>query len=162
MVDRAYLLLRVSPWQCLTSPVMIGSPSPSHPTVRSVFPSTAVRQSSSHTMHRFRRVLEHAAANVDESHRIQLAVRKTFPSEPPAFTSLGQVPAKTDIHETLKPTKSLAGVRVSEIVRPPRHDRIHHLHEFLRADGCTPRRDVLQAVLNLPDSPGFSGKILGH
>src|SRR5215471_7317366 len=32
MVDRAYLLLRVSPWQCLTSPVMIGSPSPSHRT----------------------------------------------------------------------------------------------------------------------------------
>ena len=100
-------------------------------------------------MRRFRRVLEHAAANVDEAHRIQLAVRKTFPSEPPAFTSLGQVPAKTDIHETLKPTKSLAGVRVSEIVRPPRHDRIHHRHEFLRADGCTSRRDVLQAVPNL-------------
>src|SRR5262245_49024311 len=158
MVDRAYLLLRVSPWQCLTSPVMIGSPSPSHPTVRSVFPSTAVRQSSSHTIRRLRRVLEHAAANVHASHRIPLAVRQTFPSDPPAFTSLGQVPAKTDIHETLKPTKSLAGVRVSEIVRPPRHDRMHHRHEFLRADGCTSRREVLQAAPNLPHSIGFSGE----
>src|SRR5262252_408666 len=93
---------------------MIGSPSPSHPTVRSVFPSTAVRQSSSHIMRRFRPVREHAAADVGEPHRIQLAVRETFPPETPAFTSLGQVPAKTDMHETLKPTKSLAGVRMSE------------------------------------------------
>src|SRR5215831_4662497 len=103
MVDRAYPLLRVSPWQCLTSPVMIGSPSPSYPTVRSVFPSTAVRQSSSPTMRRFRQVLEHAAADIDEPHGIQLAVRKAFPSETPAFTSLGQVPAKTDVDETLQP-----------------------------------------------------------
>src|SRR5919198_6671714 len=112
MVDRAYLLLRVSPWQCLTSPVMIGSPFPSHPTVRAVFPSTAVRQSSSHTMRRFRRVLEHAATNVDESHGIQLAVRKAFPSETPAFTALGQVPAKTDVDETLQPAEGLAGIGV--------------------------------------------------
>src|SRR5215510_7211947 len=114
MVDRAYLFLRVSPWQCLTSPVMIGAPSPSHPTVRSVFPSTAVRQSSSHTMRRFRQIFEHAAANVDELHRIQLAVRKAFPSETPAFTSLGQVPAKTDVDETLQPAESLAGVGMPE------------------------------------------------
>src|SRR5499426_1396348 len=77
------------PLQCLTSPVMIGSPSPSHPTVRSVFPSTAVRQSSPYTMPRFRHVLQLAAANVGEPHGIQLAVRIAFPPEPPAFTSLG-------------------------------------------------------------------------
>jgi hypothetical protein len=35
------------PWQCLTSPFMIGHPFSSHPTVRSVFPNTAVRSSSS-------------------------------------------------------------------------------------------------------------------
>src|SRR5215475_9135173 len=109
---------------------MIGSPSPSHPTVRAVFPSTAVRQSSSHIMRRFHPVREQAAADVGEPHRIQRAVRKAFPSEPPAFTSLGQVPAKTDIHETLQPTKSLAGVRMSEIIHPPRHDWIHHRHKF--------------------------------
>src|SRR5215475_1811417 len=128
---------------------MIGSPSPSHPTVRAVFPSTAVRQSSSHTMRRFRPVREQAAAAVGEPHRIQLAVRKAFPPETPAFTALGQVPAKTDIDEALKPTESLAGVRVPEVVRPPRHYRIDHLHEFLRADRCSSRRDVLQAVPNL-------------
>src|SRR6266478_4466114 len=99
---------------------MIGSPSPSHPTVRSVFPSTAVRQSSSHTMRRFRRVLEHAAANVGEPHGIQLAVRKAFPSETPAFASLGQVPAKTDVDKALEPSEGLAGVRVPEVVDPPR------------------------------------------
>src|SRR5215471_8229118 len=148
MVDKAYLLLRVSPWQCLTSPVMIGSPSPSHPTVRSVFPSTAVRQSSSHTMRRFRRVLEQAAANVDEPHRIQLPVRKAFPSETPAFTSLGQVPAKTDVDEALKPSEGLAGVSVTEVVDPPRHHGIHHRHEFLRTDRRSSRRDILQAVPN--------------
>src|SRR5499426_3134412 len=137
------------PWQCLTNLLIVGSPFPSHPTVRSVFPSTAVRQSSSHIMRRFRCVLEHAAANVGEPHRIELAVRKAFPPETPAFTALGQVPAKTDVHETLKPAKSLAGVRVSEIVRPSRHDRIHHLHEFLRAYRCSSRREVLQAVPNL-------------
>src|SRR5262249_50578065 len=101
MVDRAYLLLRVSPWQCLTSPVMIGAPSPSHPTVRSVFPSTAVRQSSSHIMRRFHPVREHAAADVGEPHRIQLAIRKAFPSETPAFPALGQVPAKTKLPKKL-------------------------------------------------------------
>src|ERR671930_2015326 len=119
MVDWAYPLLRVSPWQCLTSPLLIGSPSPSHPTVRAVFPRTAVRQSSSHTMRRFRHVLEHAAANVDEPHRIQLAVRKAFPSETPAFASLGQVPAKADVNEALKPSEGLARIRVPEVVHPP-------------------------------------------
>src|SRR5215813_9193417 len=129
-VERAYLLLRVSPWQCLTNPFLVGSPSPSHPTVRAVFPSTAVRQSSSHTMRRVHPVREHAAADVDESHRIQLAMRKALPSETPAFTSLGQVPAKTDIDETLEPSEGLAGIGVPEVVDPPRHHRIHHRHKL--------------------------------
>ena len=94
-------------------------------------------------MRRFRPVREQAAADVGEPHRIQLAVRKAFPPETPAFTALGQVPAKTDIDEALKPTESLAGVRVPEVVRPPRHYRIDHLHEFLRADRCSSRRYVL-------------------
>src|SRR5205823_12006225 len=78
-----------------------------------------------------------------------LAIRKTFPSKTSYLTSLGQVHAKTDIDETLKPTESLAGIRVPEVVRPPRHYRIHHIHEFLRADRCSSRRYVLQAVPNL-------------
>src|SRR5262249_29639552 len=148
MVDRAYLLLRVSPWQCLTSPVMVGSPFPSHPTVRSVFPSTAVRQSSSHTRRRLRHVLQQAAANGDEPHRIQLAVRKAFPSETPACTSLGQVPATSDVDEALKPSERWAGVGVSEGVCPPRPHGMHHRHAFLRTDRRSSRRDILQAVPN--------------
>src|SRR5262245_56828924 len=128
---------------------MIGSPSPSHPTVRAVLPSTAVRQSSSHPMHRFRSVLEQAAANGGEPHRLPLAVRKTFPPDPPALTALGQGPAQTDMDDTLQPTKSLAGVRVSARARPPRHERMHHRHACLRAAGCTSRREVLQAVPHL-------------
>src|SRR5262245_6868279 len=89
------------PWQCLTSPLLVGSPSPSHPTVRAVFPSTAVRQSSSPTMRRFCRVLEHAAANVGEPHGIQLAVRKAFRSETPAFASLCQLSVKKDVVKAL-------------------------------------------------------------
>jgi len=52
-VDKAYLLLQVSPVQCLTSRVLVKSPFPSHPTVRAVFPHTAVRQSSPSTVHSF-------------------------------------------------------------------------------------------------------------
>jgi hypothetical protein len=52
LLELAYLLLRVSPLQCLTSLLLIGSPFPSHPTARSVFPSTAVRQPSSKGMRR--------------------------------------------------------------------------------------------------------------
>jgi hypothetical protein len=50
MLDGAYLLLRVSPLQCLNSLIVTSSPFPSHPTGRSVFPNPAVRQSSSHSM----------------------------------------------------------------------------------------------------------------
>src|SRR4029453_17341773 len=125
---------------------MIGSPSPSHPTVRSVFPSTAVRQSSSPTMHRFRHVFEHAAADVHEAHGIELAVWEAFPPKTPTFTSLGQVPAKTDIDKALQPTAGRAGIRVPAVVRPPQHDRVHHLHELFRANRRASRCEIFQPV----------------
>ena len=128
---------------------MIGLPSPSHPTVRSVFPNTAVRQSSSRTMRRFRHVFEPAAADVHESHGIQPAVWESFPPKTPALTSLGQIPAKADVDETLKPPECLAGVRVPEVVCPSQHNRIYHRHEFFRADRRSPRREVFQPVPNL-------------
>src|SRR5882672_9116879 len=100
-VDEAYLLLRVSPVQCLTSLVLVSSPFPSHPTVRSVFPNTAVRQSSPSTVRRFRHVLQLAAADIGKPHRIQLAIRIAFPPEPPAFASLGQVATKANVDKAL-------------------------------------------------------------
>src|SRR5687767_944527 len=110
---------------------MIGSPSPSHPTVRSVFPNTAVRQSSSPIMRRFRHVFEHAAANVHESHGVQRAVWEAFPPKTPALTALGQIPATSDIDEPLQSAECLAGVRVPEVIHPPRHNRIDQANKFL-------------------------------
>src|SRR4029434_3795570 len=101
MVDRAYPLLRVSPWQCLTSPVMIGSPSPSHPTVRSVFPSTAVRQPSSQSRRRCAGVSHLPAANGGDPHGIEASVRGLLPPAPPAFPSRGEIPPKARGNEAL-------------------------------------------------------------
>src|SRR6266581_8474554 len=103
--------------------------SPSHPTVRSVFPNTAVRQSSPYTVRRFRHVFQPAAADIGEAHRIQLAVRIALPPEPPAFTSLGEVATKANVDKALQPTEGLAGIRVAEVVDPPRQQRIDLRHE---------------------------------
>jgi hypothetical protein len=120
-VDRAYLLLRVSPLQCLTSPVVVRSPFPSHPTVRSDFPNTAVRQSSPFTVRRFRHILQLPAANLGKAHRIQLASRIASPSESPAFASLGEVATKAGVDEVLQLPEGVAGVGVPEVVYPPHH-----------------------------------------
>ena len=112
-------MLRVSPWQCLTSPLIVGLPFPAHPTVRAVCPSPAVCQSASHTMRRVRPVRAQATAAVGEPHRLPLAVRQALPSEPPACTSWGQVPAQAEIDEALQPAEGLAGVRVPDVVAPP-------------------------------------------
>src|SRR4029450_4678729 len=119
MVDSAYPLLRVSPWQCLTSSVMIGSPSPSHPTVRSVFPSTAVRQPSSQSMRRGTGVSNPPAANVRNSHGIEASVRVLLPPEPPAFPSIGKIPPKARVDEALSGSKGLARIGVPIIIDPP-------------------------------------------
>src|SRR5712691_691397 len=147
-VDEAYLLLRVSPVQCLTSLVLVSSPFPSHPTVRSVFPNTAVRQSSPSTVHRFRHILQFAAADIGEAHRIQFTIRVALPAEPPAFTSLGQVATKANVDKALQPPEGLAGIGVAEVVDPPRHQRIDLGHEFLRADRRPSGGEVLQFVAN--------------
>src|SRR5262249_53197603 len=66
--------------------VISGSPSPSHPTVRAVFPHTAVRQSSCPGIHRGFLVPDRPAANVDDASGIQDTIRILFPSVPTAFT----------------------------------------------------------------------------
>jgi hypothetical protein len=125
---------------------MIGSPSPSQPTVRAVCPSTAVRQSASHTMRRLRPVRAQAAAAGGAPQRRQLAVRNAFPADTPAWTAWGQGPAHTALAAALQPTASLAGGRVPAGGRPPRPERLDHLHACLRAARCSARRDGLQAV----------------
>ena len=87
--------------QCLNSPVMIGSPFPSHPTVRSVFPNTAVRQPSSQSMHRCSLVPDEPTANVDNPLGVQPLIRVLLPPETSAFTSKGQVASKASIDESL-------------------------------------------------------------
>ncbi len=145
-VDRAYQLLRVSPLQCLTSALIVRLPSPSHPTVRAVFPHTAVRQSSFHGMHRGSLIPDHPTANVDDPFGIQGTIRIAFPSEPAAFTATGQVPAKAYIDESLQGSKSLAGVRVAIVVDPPTHHLIHLLHKVRRRDRSAPFGEGLDAL----------------
>jgi hypothetical protein len=76
-----FIRRRVSPLQCLNSPIVTSSPFPSHPTGRSVFPNPAVRQSSSHSMRRLMRVLDDSAPDVDDSPGIQSCIRKFPPPE---------------------------------------------------------------------------------
>src|SRR5262249_61469098 len=104
---------------------MIGSPSPSHPTVRAVFPPTAVRQSSCPGMHRGSLVPDHPAANVDEASGIQSTIRILLPSEPTALTATGQVASKAYMDESLQGATSLAGIGVAIVVHPSPQPLIH-------------------------------------
>jgi hypothetical protein len=117
---------------------MIGSPFPSHPTGRSVFPRTAVRQSSSQSMHRCSRVPEIPAANVDQSLGIQGLVRIFLPSEPSASTARGQVATQAGVDESLQGSKCLTGVGVPIIIGPPPHGLVDLLHEHIGRDRCPP------------------------
>jgi hypothetical protein len=145
-VEGAYLLLGVSPLQCLTSPILVRSPFPSHPPVRSDFPNTAVRQASPSLRHRVRPVLQRAAADIGQAPRLQLAVRIAVPSDSPAFTSVGQVATKANGDEVLESPACLARVRVTEGVHPSRQQRIDLGHEFLRTERRAARGEVLQFV----------------
>src|SRR5215472_16220427 len=109
-LEEAYLLLRVSPLQCLTSLVMTSSPFPSHPTGRSVFPSPAVRQSSSHSMRRLSLVADDSAPDVDHSQGVQSRIRVLLPPEASAFTAIVQIAAKASVDESLQAPKSIAGI----------------------------------------------------
>ena len=148
-VDNASLFLPVSPLPCLTRSVLASSPSPSHPTVRAVFPSPAVRPSSPSTMHRLRHVLPLAAAAVGEPHRLPLAIRIAFPSDPPAFPSLGEVATQTTGDEALSRAEGVTRVGVPARVAPSRHPRIDWGHECLRTHRRASRGEVFQLVASL-------------
>ena len=122
---------------------MAGSPSPSHPTVRAVFPHTAVRQSSCPGMHRGSLVPDHPAANVEEASGVQGTIWIALPSKPSAFTATGQVASKAYIDESLQGPKGLAGIGVTIVVHPPPHYLIHLLHKVLRRDRSAPFREGL-------------------
>src|SRR5262249_29225312 len=117
---------------------MAGSPFPSHPTVRAVFPHTAVRQSSCPSMHRGFLVPDHPAANVDEASGVQGTIRILLPSKPTAFTATGQVASKAYIDEALQGPKGLAGIGVAIVVDPPSHHLIHLLHKVRRRNRGAP------------------------
>src|SRR6516162_2917951 len=135
MLDGAYLLLQVSPLQCLNSPIMIRSPFPSHPTGRSVFPNPAVRQSSSHSMRRLMRVLDDSAPDVDNSSGVESRIRVLPPPEASTFATQVQVSAKASVDESLQAAKGLACVGVAEVIDPSPHCLIHLLNKLRRRDG---------------------------
>src|SRR5690349_17561607 len=80
--------------QCLISVFLAGSPFPSHPTGRSVFPSPAVRQSSSHVMRRLSLVPDDSAPDVNDAQGVQSRIRVFLPPEASAFTAIVQIAAK--------------------------------------------------------------------
>ena len=96
--------------QCLSSVILAGSPFPSHPTGRSVFPNPAVRQSSSHSMHRLTRVLDDSAPDVDHPSGVQSRIRVFLPPEASTFMAKVQVTAKASVDESLQAAKCLARV----------------------------------------------------
>src|SRR5437899_2145286 len=136
-LDDAYLFLRVSPLQCLTSVILAGSPFPSHPTGRSVFPSPAVRQSSSHGMRRLSLVPDDSAPDVDHSLGVQSRIWVFLPPKASAFTAIVQIAAKASVDESLQAPKSVAGIGVAIVVHPSPH-RLIHLFDKLRGPDWGP------------------------
>src|ERR1700730_8367965 len=130
MLDEAYLLLRVSPLQCLISPIMTSSPFPSHPTGRSVFPSPAVRQSSSHGMRRLSLVPDDSAPDVDHSLGVQSRIRVFLPPKASAFTAIVQISAKARVDESLQAPESVAGIGVAIVIHPSPHRLIHRFNNL--------------------------------
>ena len=95
--------------QCLTSPIITGSPFPSHPTVRSVFPNTAVRQSSSHvstwTMACCNQRSARWVHRADDSHRLPFRFGRAEPAAVDRFPRAGpdksQATARGSAHGSL-------------------------------------------------------------
>src|SRR5215472_3668209 len=143
MLDRAYPLLRVSPLQCLTSPIVTSSPFPSHPTGHSVFPNPAVRQSSSHSMRRLSRVLDDSAPDVDNASGIQSRIRVFLPPEASTFVTKVQVATKASVDEALQAPESVACVGVAIVVDPSPHRLVHLLHKLRGLYRRPPLREVL-------------------
>src|SRR5215471_4551740 len=157
MLDGAYLLLRVSPVQCLNSLIMTSSPFPSHPTGRSVFPNPAVRQSSSHSMRRLTRVLDDSAPDVDDPSGIQSRIRVFLPPEASTFMTKVQVPTKASVDESLQAAKGLACIGMAKVIDPSPYCLIHLVNKLGGSDRCPPLGEVLNPSTDVT-LRGLAGK----
>src|SRR5262245_4968610 len=109
---------------------MDNSPSPSHPTGRSVFPNPAVRQSSSHCMRRLPSVSNNSSAHLNYPLCLQNRIRRFLPSEASSFTAIVQISSEADVDESLQGPKGLARVGVAVVVHPSPHRFIHLFNKF--------------------------------
>src|SRR5262249_1539768 len=132
--------------QCLTNVLLAGSPFPSHPTGRSVFPSPAVRQSSAHLMRRLSVVLDDSAPDVDHSPGVQSRIRVFLPPEASAFTAIVQVAAKASVDESLQVPKRVACIGVSIVVDPPPPRLIPLFHKLRGLNRCPPLGEALELL----------------
>jgi hypothetical protein len=93
-------------------------------------------------------VPDKSAANIDDPHGIQFLIRKSLPSEPPAFASKGQVTSKTNVDKSLQPPTCIAGIGVSIVIDPPAHRFINLGYKFIRCNWCSPLGKVFNPVTN--------------
>ena len=142
-LDGAYLLLQVSPLQCLSSPIMSSSPFPSHSTGRSVFPNPAVPQSSSHGMRRLARVLDDPTPDIAHPSGVQSCIRVLPPPEASTFMAKVQVTAKASVEEALQASERVACLGVAIVVHPSPHRLAHLLNKLRGRDWRPPLREVL-------------------
>src|SRR5215472_8979806 len=155
-LEEAYLLLRVSPLQCLISLIMTSSPFPSHPTGRSVFPSPAVRPSSSHGMRRLSLVPDDSAPDVNDAQGIQSRIRVLLPPKASAFTAIVQIAAKASVDESLQAPKRVAGIGVAIVVHPSPHRLIHLFNKLRGPDWGPPLGEAFDPSSNVALG-GFAG-----
>src|SRR4029077_2740806 len=139
--------------QCLTNVLLAGSPFPSHPTGRSVFPSPAVRQSSSHLMRRLSVVLDDSTPDVDHPPGIQSRIRVFLPPEASAFTAIVQVAAKANVDESLQVPKRVACIGVTIVINPSPYRLIPLFRKLCGLNLCPPLREAL----DLPSDPALRG-----
>src|SRR5271157_1178046 len=124
--------------QCLTSVILAGLPFPSHPTGRSVFPSPAVRQSSSHGMRTLSLVPDDSAPDVEHAPGVQSRIGVLLPPKASAFAAIVQIPAKASVDESLQAPESVAGTGMAIVIDPSPQRLIHLLYKLRGPDRRPP------------------------
>src|ERR1035438_6574601 len=103
--------------QCLTSNILAGSPFPSHPTGRSVFPSPAVRQSSSHSMRRLSLVPDDSAPDVEHSPGVQNRIGVFLPPKCEQEIVIDRIKIPLDVGVYYPPTSQQHFVDCADCLR---------------------------------------------